>query len=145
MKYRKLRIAWSAGCGTICLLLIVLWVRSYWWCDVTVMSLSRSQCISLASKDGDVGCALCPTSKAEWKIYSIGMDEIRIRTGWNPQGFYWSWQVGPMVQVRHWFAVCVVVAFAALPWIRLRFSLRTLLIGMTLVAVVLGLIVAFGR
>ena len=29
MKYRKLRIAWSIGCGMLCLLLIVLWVRSY--------------------------------------------------------------------------------------------------------------------
>ena len=33
MKYRKLRIAWSAVCGIVCLLLIVLWVRSYWWRD----------------------------------------------------------------------------------------------------------------
>ena len=29
MKYCKLRIAFSAVCGIICLLLIVLWVRSY--------------------------------------------------------------------------------------------------------------------
>jgi hypothetical protein len=29
MKYRKLRIAFSAGCGMLCLLLIALWVRSY--------------------------------------------------------------------------------------------------------------------
>ena len=28
MKYRKLRIAWSVG-AAFCLLLIVLWVRSY--------------------------------------------------------------------------------------------------------------------
>jgi hypothetical protein len=29
MKYRKLRIAWSVGWGVLCLLLILLWVRSY--------------------------------------------------------------------------------------------------------------------
>src|SRR5918995_3829478 len=33
MKYGKLRIAWSVGWGLLCLLLIVLWVRSYWWND----------------------------------------------------------------------------------------------------------------
>ena len=30
MRYRKLRIAWSVGWGIACVLLIVLWVRSYW-------------------------------------------------------------------------------------------------------------------
>ena len=34
MKYRKLRIAFSAVCGIICLLLIALWVRSYYTIDV---------------------------------------------------------------------------------------------------------------
>ena len=29
MRFRKLRIAWSVGCGIACVLLIVLWVRSY--------------------------------------------------------------------------------------------------------------------
>jgi hypothetical protein len=31
MKYRKLRIAWSVGCGVLCLLLIALCARSYSW------------------------------------------------------------------------------------------------------------------
>jgi hypothetical protein len=29
VRFRKLRIAWSVGCSVLCLLLIVLWVRSY--------------------------------------------------------------------------------------------------------------------
>ncbi len=33
MKFRKLRIAWSVICGIVCLLLVLLWVRSYWWID----------------------------------------------------------------------------------------------------------------
>src|SRR6478735_2894696 len=28
MRFRKLRIAWSVGCGLVCVLLIVLWARS---------------------------------------------------------------------------------------------------------------------
>ena len=34
MRFRKLRIAWSVGCGLVaCVLLIALWVRSYWFDD----------------------------------------------------------------------------------------------------------------
>ena len=33
MRFRKLRIAWSVGWGVACLLLIALWVRSYWWVE----------------------------------------------------------------------------------------------------------------
>jgi hypothetical protein len=46
----------------------------------------------------------------------------------------------------HWFPVLLSAAFAAAPWFRRtwKFSLRTLLIATTLVAVVLGLIVWLG-
>ena len=30
MRFRKLRIAWSVAWGVVAVLLIVLWVRSYW-------------------------------------------------------------------------------------------------------------------
>ena len=30
MRFRKLRIAWSVICSIACVLLIALWVRSYW-------------------------------------------------------------------------------------------------------------------
>jgi hypothetical protein len=39
----------------------------------------------------------------------------------------------------HWFLFGLSVMFAFCPWLPARFSLRTLLIGMTLVAVMLGL------
>ena len=41
----------------------------------------------------------------------------------------------------HLFVLFLIATLAALPWIRWQFSLRTLLIATTLVAVVLGLIV----
>jgi hypothetical protein len=45
-----------------------------------------------------------------------------------------------------WFPAGLTAAFAALPWIRLkRFSLRTLLIATTLIAVALRLIVTLLR
>ena len=49
------------------------------------------------------------------------------------------------VTVPTWLLVSLFAAFAALPWLRWRFSLRTLLIATTLIAVVLGIIVWMTR
>jgi hypothetical protein len=48
------------------------------------------------------------------------------------------------LDVPFWFIVLISLALAAAPWLRTRwrFSLRTLLLATTLVAVVLGLVVA---
>src|SRR5688572_22570181 len=39
LRYRKLRIAWSIGWGVLCLMLIALWVRSYYWRERVVIGL----------------------------------------------------------------------------------------------------------
>src|SRR4051794_2870734 len=39
MRFRKLRIAWSMFWGLACVLLIVLWVRSYWWNERILVGL----------------------------------------------------------------------------------------------------------
>jgi hypothetical protein len=64
-------------------------------------------------------------------------------TGWNPLGLsgrsYGANATGLMVP--HWFGVLIFAGLAGLPCLRWRFTIRTLLIATTLVAVVLGLIV----
>jgi hypothetical protein len=52
---------------------------------------------------------------------------------------------GGVLWVPHWFPFVITATVAAAPWIRWRFSLRTLLIAMTLVAVVLGTLVWLSR
>ena len=55
--------------------------------------------------------------------------------------FRWYFQPNVWVLVMpHWFLVLVVATLSALPWFRWRFSLRTLLIVTTLIAVALGAI-----
>ena len=49
------------------------------------------------------------------------------------------------LDVPYWAAFFVAAFFIAIPWMRTRFSLRTLLIATTLIAVVLGLIVVLSR
>jgi len=53
IKFRKLQIAWSVLCGLACVLLIVLWVRSYRHFDELDVQLIRTQALSLENK-GDI-------------------------------------------------------------------------------------------
>ena len=59
---------------------------------------------------------------------------------------YWFWIATSELPFGYWF-LRIAALFAAAPWMRClwRFSLRTLLIATTLVAVVLGLIVYVSR
>jgi hypothetical protein len=133
MKYRKLRIAWSVAWGVLCLLLIALCVRSYWWCDSIL--LGPRYVTSLGSMSGklyyyDCGLGQHPFASPDWP-WIICQSE--------PGGcaFFDS---GRSLFVPHWVPILMVAAVAAgslVPWSN-RFSVRTLLIAMTLVAVGLG-------
>jgi hypothetical protein len=57
-------------------------------------------------------------------------------------GFRWYFKSNLWaIILPYWFLVLTAAALGALPWLCWRFSLRMLLIWMTVVAVVLGLIV----
>ena len=141
---RYLRIAFSATCLAACVLLIVFWVRSYWWEDVlyfepntpTVYAVrsSNGQLFLLRSYDGRRadGRVLVmrelPSSHLKPLVWHSEITKARTRDA---------------MLLPFWMPVLLAATFAALPWIHWakRFSLRTLLIATTLVAVVLGLIV----
>jgi hypothetical protein len=61
----------------------------------------------------------------------------------NDQGF--GLYARHSIMFPHWFAAVLTAMLAGVPWIRRRFSLRTLLIATTLVAVGLGTIFALSR
>jgi hypothetical protein len=149
MRFRKLRIAWSVTCGVVAVLLIVLWVRSYRYIDSIHVQCANKRVVLFESFAGRVGVAdlefnlgqriwMTHTEIPDWKSYR-GWKEIVVG-GLRPHGNHVS-LVAP-----HWCVLLMVAACALLPWYGTlagtrRFSLRTLLIATTLVAVVLGLIV----
>src|SRR4051812_47312930 len=72
MRFRKLRIAWSVACVVACILLVALWVRSYWKVDYVEQ---RSAAISLngGSVRGIIGFSIWHTPPLEtprWKYES---------------------------------------------------------------------------
>ena len=144
MRFRKLRIAWSVGCGILCVLLIVLWVRSYWRIDALFGLGSAPQYFAVGSEHGVVSVTGNPNllallHAANWKLEGFPPGPKPDQSGFL--GFYYetSQQQGTHLRLPICFLVILSVTATAAPWIR-RFSLRTLLIATTLVAVALGMI-----
>jgi hypothetical protein len=140
MKFRKLRIAFSATCGIACVLLIVLWVRSLKTCDL------------LSKRHADGWMKTTFSSSHGTLEFEQSRDDVAGRPGWHYIGID---DCGPptqmfvfklaaarkFIQIPDCLPLMFCIAGAIGPWLPWRFSLRTLLIATTLVAVVLGLIV----
>src|SRR5215212_3804853 len=152
MKYRKLRIAWSVGCAIACVLLIVLWVRGYWWNDLLIIE-TKSGLTQIQSTHGRL-CYIVTTPKPfhHSRPWIFAPQRLRNRSAeeWSKFEDNHPWgllrnspqHVVPtdIFTIPTWSGVLLVTlltAIAAHPWIRWRFSLRTLLIATTLIAVVL--------
>jgi len=152
MRFRKLRIAWSVGCGIACVLLIALWVRSYWHEDT--LKLRRTHTLTMVSLCGDIQlsqsdfkCMFAPEVDTFFDTSTGELLPERTRRGKSFVFVRGPYEDDLEVDFPHWCPVLLVGALAAFPsigWSK-RFSLRILLIATTLVAVVLGLIVYLAR
>jgi hypothetical protein len=154
MRFRKLRIAWSVGWGIACVLLVVLWVRSYWWCDQICKDISPALYTLCYSTEGEIELYWYPdpneVSKngTGWQVFHVPGEDWsrlngymtaldRVNGGFPTRNFEFT-KHGLKIPI--WFLSLVAAASAAVPWLSWRYSLRTLLIATTLVAVVLGTI-----
>jgi hypothetical protein len=150
MRFRKLRIAWSLFCGLLCLLLIVLWLTSYWWVTNIQVPNVASRNFQLVFSTGRI----CFTSErfisggnqwaGEFRSYNR-TDPLFV--GFSGDQFSPSFdlvagEIKPgdlRIVFPYWFASMIFAALSATPLMPRRFGVRTLLIATTLVAVVLGL------
>ena len=146
MKFRKLRIAWSVGWGLAALLLCVLWVRSYWQVEQVLLPVTRSATVVIGSMPNVF--VFGATDKSPTGTFTIISFPTKDWLAAVAEGPNRPWNGLMMfsvstdgVMLPHWFWVLMSVAFATAPWLPLRFSLRTLLIAVTLAASVLGAMV----
>jgi hypothetical protein len=152
MRFRKLRIAWSIGCGLVAALLMALWVRSFWTLDMVSRIDCRNIDTTFGSLDGTLylahfnakvayeGHAINPWAPRDWSYESH-------ETPGTYHGQF-EWKRGPTslnVSLPHWSLAISIALIGAAPWFGRRFSLRTLLFVMTLVAVTMGLVVWASR
>ena len=144
---RYLRIAFSAVCGIACVLLVVLWVRSYWRLDVLVKNSGSKSTIIRA----DAG--LMTLSQANFRSGLSGDDAWTLIVdnaswGMNYWQFDWAWKTDLiLVRIPIWISAGALAVLGYIPWIRWsnRFSIRTMLIATTLIAAALAIIVSFNR
>jgi hypothetical protein len=154
---RYVRIAFSATCLIACVVLIVLWVRSYSWRDdvngyvresplpdsrwMIANSVSLTSCCGHVFIKAGESVAVPIAPQYRWRLHSSKPNEFCPMASW---AFNYSPSLGVLeASAPYWFHALVVSAAGAVLWIGRfkRFSLRTLLIATTLVAVVLGAIV----
>jgi hypothetical protein len=147
LKY--LRIAVTALSLTACVLLLALWVRSYWQLDmirgyvpvlreVTGISVQGRMIISSFNTD----------DSSDWTLSSSAVqDNLELIKSDLPERYLGldSFKDRVNVVVPHWLTVLLFTALAVAPWLSWRCSLRTLLIATTLVAVALTAIVYASR
>ena len=152
--FRYLRFAFSATCGIACALLIVLWVRSYsngpgkgYFNSLPYVHSRSTDGVVIFFKKYSPPVefpTIMFTDPLSTRPKAVDHNSAHPRTGFSfgwESSWYWH------LQMPYWMLVTMTVALATMPWIahKWRFSLRTLLIATTLIAVVLGLIVWLGR
>ena len=76
IRYRKLRIAWSVMCGVACVLLCVLWLRSYYRWDQLSGEAFDNTWILVRSLHGEIAVcggydARSPLIPLTWSTYNI--------------------------------------------------------------------------
>jgi hypothetical protein len=146
---RYVRIGWTVLCGIACVLLVVLWIRSD-WSPCCIYRINSSVRTRIAIAHGEVVYTRTDFSSD----LGASMNRPWTRTSSYPesdfQGFDYNRRgIELLIQTPIWFPLLLMGSFSIAPWIivplirRLswRFSLRTLLLALTVAAVVLGLIV----
>jgi hypothetical protein len=152
MRYRKVRIAWSVAWDLAAVLLIMLWVRSYWWTD----SIWRYTPTGGTRIDSSYGKIIVKVASVTGKVPAVVVDTKSVKNTLTTEAAYFrmTFYVGFLFRhnaigfdlfVPYWFLASAFATVATVPWIRCRFTVRTLLIATTLVALVLGLAVYVAR
>jgi hypothetical protein len=130
----------------------VLWVRSYWSLDLVTRVSSNSMQTTFGSQMGVVYVAHFdafrayrgtsnPYASHGWKYKTHAPYAIKLPFTWERDADSF------LINAPHWSIACVAVVISvltAIPWrfgrfVPRQFSLRSMLVATTLVAVVLGL------
>ena len=129
---RGLRIAWSVWWGILCVLLVVLWVRSYWQRDMVWHGNSSTGYHQATSEGGIVWLV---HRKETAHTFQSGRATLPAQLPMQ-----WGFRSrGSGLSIPHWCIILLtgtLATIAGMPWRfnSRQFSLRTMLIATTLIA-----------
>ena len=139
MKLHRLKIAVSVTSVLACVLLLVLWARSHRECEA--LNWNGWRRITVWSGFGQIRVTAFNRTAPHEPLLKWQS------SGFMPDGigpWYFQWQNHQIfLVIPHRFPIVVLILLAALPWVHWRYSLRSVLIAVTIVAVVLALMFAF--
>ena len=142
MRFRKLRIAFSATCLIACVLICVLWAWSY-SSRLSCRGSVGKKVLNVQSLFSEGGIALYDWQSKSFPFYVLSEPDNMEAPLWPPVnkkgplsilGFRW---LGidtnqTFVVMPTWFPVASFATLAAAPWIPWRFNLHALVIGTSL-------------
>ena len=139
---RYLRITVTIACLVTSVLLAALWIRSYWRADSIHSRNGNNRYIDLGSNNGIVTISSMKT---------MSLSPPRPSTGWRlqsseavpaPAVFQMTFSPNTRIKLPHASLALLSLAAAIIPWVRSspRFSLRTMLFVVTVIALSIGLI-----
>jgi hypothetical protein len=154
---RYLRLGWTVLCVLATVLLIVLWVRSYFRTEFVERFLNVNRLYATGIRERIVNFP------GTLELVDESVTNLTINyaaPGWKYRAYngrisvhgekFWrlALKSSPnyqLVRFPHWSALLIIGTVCMIPWlfpVTWRFSLGTLLIAMTLIAVGIGLIVS---
>lgn len=154
LQHRKLRIAWTAFFAALTIALAAMWVGSISHHIAIMFPVSDKHCIVAYP----IRNALVVCDEGDWRRHPNWHTGIKISSlpSWWILAENQVIQHGPFAEyhalegtaygVSFWLLIATSSCLALLSWIiQLRFSLRTLLIATTIVAVGLGLLLCAAK
>ena len=118
MNYRKLRIAWSAACGIACIVFIVLWVRTAYFCETIYGPLTSTSSLVITSRQGGLGIGLTKSAAPKWTYSANPPEVVPHRTYVTLLGFGYSNPANEGVFLRVLYPILIagIIAFSIVPW-----------------------------
>ncbi len=142
-----MRKAFAATCSVCCLLLVAMWLRSYWWEDAVVVYSSGHRLVRVGAAPGALQVTAGGNSHATtWtRIVESAPEVTRQLANMGiayPSRFWGRFYISSSILlVPFWFLILFVVSLAAPPTQKIlwRFSLRMALVILTLAVGLLAL------
>lgn len=110
-RFRKLRIAWSMAWVIVCLLVIALWVRSYYRRDVLTGMIWSCDC-AVESADGNIAIMCYYVAPGftgfPWRLESYG-----------PKSRGYARRISTDLLLKDWAVFLVPAFLVMLPWVSL--------------------------
>jgi hypothetical protein len=151
MRFRRTRIATSVFFGVLSLILLMMWVRSYWYFDQVRHSVNGATYAGIDSMVGRIRVSSQTLGNHLPSFTGHSSIDLRDLPQRQPKSPTFSWIVThsgrTMITFPHWLPLVVTAGIATICWLPIdrRCNLRTLFLATTLVAVLLGLGVWLAR